>query len=246
MGQSEGEKGEILEEEDKRQYQRYYTDESPVHRVCVDSFWMGRYEVTNAQVRKLDAGHDSKAVEQYPLNGAEQPAVYVSWNEAQLFAKWLSDNSASKREFRLPTEAEWEYAARAGSKTPRFWGNDSDLACKYANVLDRVAKKVHGFSWLHHDCDDGFAVTSPVGSYYPNTFGLYDMLGNVWEWVEDAYDPQAYEKHAMENPLNLTGDTRARRGGSWADSPGSVRSANRGKRSADRKNNQIGFRLLMQ
>lgn len=245
MGQGEKEKKQIIAEEDQRLYQRYYMDESPAHDVCVDGFWLSRYETTNAQVRLLNPGHNSKNVNRYSLDGEEQPAVYISWDDAQLYAKWLSENSPSKRSFRLPTEAEWEYAARAGTKTPRFWGTDSDSACKYANVLDRVAKRVHGYAWRQHDCDDGYAVTAPVGSYFPNPLGLYDMLGNVWEWVEDAYDPQAYRQHKKKNPVQQVGETRVRRGGSWADSPGSVRCANRGKRSSDRENNQVGFRLLM-
>lgn len=245
MGQSEKEKQQIIAEEDMNLYRRYYMDEAPLHEVCVDGFWLSRYETTNAQVHQLNPGHDSKNVGRYSLNGEDQPAVYISWDDAKLYAEWLSENSPSKRSFRLPTEAEWEYAARAGTKTPRFWGTDSDSACKYANVLDRVAKKVHGFAWRQHDCDDGYAVTAPVGSYFPNAFGLYDMLGNVWEWVEDAYDPQAYRQHKKQNPRHQVGETRVRRGGSWADSPGSIRAANRGKRSSDRENNQVGFRLLM-
>jgi len=245
MGQSVEEKKQILIEEDEQLYQRYYSDESPAHEVCVDSFWLSRFEATNAQVRLLNPGHDSNKKGQYTLNNDDQPAVYISWDDATLYAHWLSENSPSKRKFRLPTEAEWEFAARAGTTTPRFWGKDSDSACKYANVLDRVAKKVHRFAWRQHDCDDGYAVTAPVGSYFPNALGLYDMLGNAWEWVEDAYSPQAYRQHVKKNPLHKNGETRVRRGGSWADSPGSVRSSNRGKRSSDRENNQVGFRLLM-
>jgi sulfatase modifying factor 1 len=109
-------------------------NEGPVHKVCVDGFWMGQNEVTNAQYRRFKSGHDSKEYKGNSLNGDNQPAVYVSWFDARAFADWLSRQNSGKYTFRLPTEAEWEFACRAGTRKARFWGDDPDDACRYANV----------------------------------------------------------------------------------------------------------------
>jgi len=151
-----------------------HEDEKPVHEVCVDGFWMGKYEVTNRQYKKFKSGHDSKDYDGNSLDGDSQPAVYVSWEDAKAFAKWLTDKSGGRHEFRLPTEAEWEYACRAGTDTARYWGNDPDDACKYANVADQTAKQK--WDWTIHNCDDGHAVTAPVGSFEPNGFKLHKAI----------------------------------------------------------------------
>jgi len=148
------------------------------HTVSVGGFWMGETEVTNRQYRRFKPGHYSK-------NGDDQPAVEVSWNDAVAYAKWLSQKTGKR--FRLPTEAEWEYAARAGTKTARYWGNDPDEACGYASVYDPQAKREFGIDWESHSCDDGYKVAAPAGSFKPNAFGLHDMLGNVWEWTCSEY-----------------------------------------------------------
>lgn len=155
------------------------------HEVCVDGFYMGKYEVTNKEYRRYRSSHDSKEYKSKSLNKEIQPAVYISWEDAQDYATWLSGKTG--KEIRLPTEAEWEYAARGGTESVRYWGDSADSACTYANVNDKTSKQVNAFSWDNFSCDDGYAVTSPAGSFRPNRYGLYDMLGNVWEWCSDQY-----------------------------------------------------------
>jgi formylglycine-generating enzyme required for sulfatase activity len=198
-------------------------NERPVHEVCLSDYYMGKYEVTNAQYRKFKPTHNSGKHEGMDLNGDKQPVVHVSWEDATQFARWLSKETG--KTFRLPTEAEWEYAARAGSKTSRFWGNNPDDACIYANVADATAKK-RWPTWIAHNCDDKYAVSAPVGSFKPNAFGLYDMLGNVWEWVQDVYDGTAYSKHPRHNPVyEVPGEYRVERGGGWNNGPLGIRSS---------------------
>lgn len=218
------------------------TDEGPVHEVCVDGFYMGRYEVTNHEYRMYKSGHNSKDYKGNTLNNDKQPAVYVSWDDALEFADWLTSKSGKK--FRLPTEAEWEYAARGGTSTARYWGNDPDDACGSANVADQSAKR----KWSNltiHNCDDGYAVTSPVGSFKPNGFGLYDMLGNVWEWVND-WCGDYYSQSPRDNPQGPSfGSDRVLRGGSWDDEPGDVRAAIRNWVSPGYRDDILGFRLAV-
>lgn len=247
MGQSDEEKGLLIKEEGRESYEKNYNDELPRHKVCVDGVWVARFEVTNRQFRQFKPDHKSLDHAGIGLNGDEQPVVYVSWQEAKDFAAWLSARNEGQLTFRLPREAEWEYGCRAGVEAPRYWGKDADEACKFANVNDRISKKINQFAWTYHDCDDGFAATAPVGRFYPNAFGLYDMLGNVWEWVEDVYVGDGYRLHGKKNPAVIEGgDNRVRRGGCWNNEPGSIRCANRGKRSPDRQNSRVGFRLVME
>ncbi len=109
----------------------------------------------------------------------------VSWNDARAYAQWLSRKTAKR--YRLPTEAEWEYAARAGSVAARYWGDDPVQTCRFANVADQSRFQTWGFG-QRHECTDGHYFTAPAGGYSPNRFGLYDMLGNVWEWTEDCWN----------------------------------------------------------
>ena len=109
-------------------------DEGPVHEVCVDGFWMGRHEMTNGQFRKFQRDHDSRSYEGISLNGDQQPAVYVSWEDAKAFAQWLTEQNGGQYRFRLPTEAEWEYAARAGTRGPHYWGDEENRVCEHENI----------------------------------------------------------------------------------------------------------------
>jgi|GEM_PF-723083 len=211
------------------------------HTVCIDQgFWMSQYEITNAQFRKMVSSHDSKAYGGHSFNEPKQPAVYVSWDEATEYAQWLSDRSGHT--FRLPTEAEWEYAARGNTSTARYWGDNVDAACQYANVADKTAKAEWG-GRIAHNCIDGHTVSAPVGQFKPNAFGLYDMLGNVWEWTCSAFSG-TYD--GIEKACSSTSNTARRvfRGGGWGNGPGSVRSAFRGRNSRDFRGDGLGFRVV--
>jgi serine/threonine-protein kinase PpkA len=166
----------------------------------------------------------------------DQPVSCVSWTDAEAYIHWLS--GATGIQYRLPTEGEWEYAARAGTTTARFWGDGVDArACQYANVADTGHNWADGFP-----CDDGSEWVAPVGQYRPNPWGLYDILGNVSEWTCSPYD-QSYEggeSKCMENdpavPLTL-------RGGSWYSGPKPVRAAYRDRNYREVRYSFLGFRL---
>lgn len=217
-------------------------NERPVHEACVADFYMGKYEVTNDQFRKFDSKHDSGTSEGSTLNDDKQPAVNVSWEDAVAFAKWLSQQSGQS--YRLPTEAEWEYAARSGTTHSRFWGDNPDEACQYANVADLKAKKQWP-KWTTFVCDDGYAVSAPVGTFTANGYGLNDMLGNVWEWCEDVYNSEAYTKLPKDNPVYKgSGEYRVMRGGGWSNGPLGIRSSHRVGLSPDFGHHALGFRLV--
>ena len=242
MGQTDAEKRYLVDEVGEKDYKNWYADETPRHEVCVDGFWMGKTEVTNAQFRKFRPGHDSQDYHGNSLNGDNQPAVYVSWEDARAMAVWMSKGAGGK--FRLPSEAEWEYACRAGMTTSRFWGDDADDACRYGNVADRTARRKWA-NWMIHNCDDGHAATAPAGSFQPNPFGLYDMLGNAWEWCEDIYSEDAYRKHERNNPIYTGGGVRrVLRGGSWNFGPVDVRCAFRDFYRMGNWFHGVGFRLV--
>lgn len=216
--------------------------ELPVHESCVGDFYLGRYEVTNGQYKKFDAKHVSGASEGAGLDGDRQPVVNVSWERSVAFAEWLSHTSGEI--YRLPTEAEWEYAARAGTSESRFWGDNPDDACRYANVADLTAKKQRP-KWNTFFCDDGYLVTAPVGSFTANGFGLHDTLGNVWEWCEDVYNSEAYGRLPKDNPVfRGPGEYRVMRGGGWSNGPLGIRSSHRVGLSPEFGHHALGFRLV--
>jgi len=267
MGQTEKEKQKLLKTVGDETYKKHFSDEIPRHNVCVNGFWIGKYEVTLGQFRRFidDTGYQTDADKEgfswiwngkwekkegynWQKTGFKQeenhPVVNVSWDDAKAFSKWLSDKKGNN--FRLPTEAEWEYACRAGTKTSRFWGDNPEDACKYANVYDITSKRVSKFKWANHKCDDGYGNTSPVGSFNPNKFGIYDMLGNVYEWCEEWHGKDYYKKSPKHNPKGPSnGSYRVLRGGSWGDSPWGVRCANHGRNYPGYRLNVDGFRVLL-
>ncbi len=227
------------------QTERYFNEKPK--RVCVEDFSISQYEITNAQYRQFKADHDSgsyvnNANQSFTLNSDQQPAVEVSWQDAVAFADWLSERTGKR--YRLPTEAEWEYAARAKTTAPRYWGNASIEACTYANVTDQTAQSNWGAETIH-DCEDGYAVTAPVGSLVPNKYQLYDMLGNVSEWTCSKYQSD-YDREATEcTEQNAATERRTVRGGSWDDIPRMVRVSDRDGRHPGLRENDLGFRLVL-
>jgi formylglycine-generating enzyme required for sulfatase activity len=238
-------------------------DEKPVHEVNIKPFAIGKFEVTKGQFAKFvektnyqteaetgDGCHgwvgttwEKKKEFNWRKVGLEQgddhPVVCVSWNDATKYAQWLSKETG--KQYRLPTEAEWEYSARAGTTTERFWGDNADEACGYANVADQTAKKQFK-DWSIHNCKDGYVFTAPVGRFKASGFGLYDVLGNVSEWTCSDYG-----EYSENNHLECSGNNNARlsvRGGSWYyDGPWRVRSANRLYNLPDDRYFLLGFRL---
>jgi len=221
-------------------------DEGPVHEVCLDGFWMGKTEVTNGQFRKFQPNHDSGDIQGYSLDGDSQPVVQVGWDDAAGFAQWLKAQTGGNYNFRLPTEAEWEYACRAGTESPHYWGDDPMRACEYENVADQTPQRQ--WNWVGvHNCDDGYSATAPVGTFQSNDFGLHDLLGNVSEWCMDVYGVDIYNKHERVNPVHVlenAGSDRVIRGGHWHGDPGAVRCASRGAALPGVMSDNIGFRLI--
>ena len=220
-------------------------DEKPAHKVCVGDFGMSTFQVTNAQFRKFKPSHNSGGYKGYSLDGDNQPVVRVTWDEAVAFAQWLSKQSG--KNYRLPTEAEWEYAARGGTDTRNYWGNSMDDACSYANLHDISSKNAFKeFTWDNVNCSDGYKVTAPVGSFKPNRFGLYDMIGNVLVWCQDWYDENYYRSSPADNPQGPSkGQFRVLRGGSWLDEDDDCRVAKRRSFNPEINSDFFGFRLVV-
>ena len=168
--------------------------------------------------------------------------VCVNWEDAQAYVRWLSTETGER--YRLPSEAEWEYAARAGTTTRRHWGNDPDEQCAYANGADRTAKRRFD-GWTVADCTDRVLWTSPAGAFAANGFGLHDMLGNVWEWVEDCWHDDYDDAPRDGSAWTRGGDCSRRvlRGGSWGGGPASLRSGLRLIDDAGARFDNYGFRV---
>lgn len=240
-----------------------YGNEGPLHTVRVAQFYMGTYEVTRAQFgvfvaatghdtgQRCSTSEDGKMAQRdgrswrnpgYPQTDAD-PVVCVSWDDAQAYARWLSERSG--QQFTLPSEAQWEYAARAGNQAARPWGDLADGACQYANVMDATGKaQVAGIAWEAHRCDDGYAYSAPVGRFSPNRFGLHDMIGNVWEWTADCWN-RSYQGAPTDGSVWTGGNCtlRANRGGGWYGEARDARSAYRDTLAADTRDANVGFRL---
>lgn len=247
------------------------SDESPRHAVTIAKpFALARCEVTVAEFRRFieattyiteaersggcytwDAKNLKK--QQNPLTswrypGFDQtdkhPVACVSWQDAKAYIRWLNqDLGLAMDTYRLPSEAEWEYAARAGSQTAYFWHSASQ--CDYANGADLTLKNDgDDTKWTYADCKDGFSYTAPVASFKANVWGLYDLSGNVWEWVEDCWHDN-YQGAPNDGSAWLAGtcDQRSVRGGAWDFNPSGLHSAIRSWYRPDDTDIDVGFRL---
>lgn len=223
-------------------------DESPRHSVnFTKPFALGSYEVTFDQwdeCVKDGACKDAPADEGW--GRGSNPVVNISWDDiTKQFLPWLTKKSG--KSYRLPTESEWEYAARSvkgtGNELAFGFGNNASELCTFGNGADLTAKESSGSNEAI-DCRDGFANTAPVGSFKPNGFGLYDMHGNVWEWVADCWNDN-YAGAPVDGAANLGGDcsTRVLRGGSWNSDTANLRSAVRGWNREGGHSDSIGFRV---
>jgi len=175
----------------------------------------------------------------------DHPVVNVGWEDVQAFCAYMTEQTG--RTVRLPTEAEWEYACRAGTTTAYWWGDDGADGAGRANFFDITAARVHrGDREPDFNFDDGYAYTSPVGAFEANPWGLYDMHGNVWEWCSDLYPGPHPGGHLIDPTGADEGDYHVRRGGSWYPGRGTARSANRGRSRTDFRVNNRGFRVVME
>jgi formylglycine-generating enzyme required for sulfatase activity len=207
-----------------------YNDEKPVHQVTLNNFYIGKYEITQAQWETImgttikqqrDKVYHNEAL--LSGEGDNYPMYYVSWEDAQEFIKRL--NAATGKKYRLPTEAEWEYAARGGNQSRGY---------KYSGInnIDEVA-------WY---IDNSGRNTHPVGTKKANELGIYDMSGNVWEWCNDWYG--SYSSYAQTNPAGVSSSSyRVIRGGSWSSFAGDCRVANRSGASPGDRYGNLGFRV---
>ena len=193
-------------------------------------------------------GRNPKYSWRYPgfKQRGDEPVVNVSWNDAVALAEWLSKREG--KVYRLPTEAEWEYACRAGSRSRYLSGNDPDALTDYANIFDAdTAKNWQKWEVYAVKKHDGFTFTAPVGSFKPNAFGIYDMIGNAWEWVSDWYDDQYYANSPINDPQGpRDGSVKVRRGGSWHTWPLYARSSYRNWNTTTTRYPLVGMRLVLE
>jgi formylglycine-generating enzyme len=248
--------------------------ESPPLPVTMSrAFAIGRYEVTVAEfrafvtatqyapaadcrvasggawVRLPDRGW---AAPGFPTPQADnEPVVCVSWDDAKAYSDWLT--KVTGKVYRLPSETEWEYAARGGTTTPRYFGDrDSDedtvlsVACDYANIYDGSSVTELPFPYPSARCNDGRTYTAAVGSFKPNAFDLYDMIGNVREWLHDCYTGSYLGRPPDGRAWEWAGgcELRGVRGGSWATRPAESRAAARGAETQGLRQSDLGFRVV--
>lgn len=240
--------------------------EGPVREVEIPrAFAVGRFEITQQQYARFVAatGHpigqgcnvwrsatrtlerDASLDWRNPGYGRaprdDEPVACVSWNDAKAYVAWLA--KITGHSYRLLTEAEWEYVARAGSSAQYPWGDDPEQACRYANIYDSSAADA-GIPWPTTRCSDGYPTIAPVGRFAPNAFGVYDTVGNVWEWVEDCY-AMPYPPVPVDGGAQLEQgcDRRGTRGGAWRTDVARQRPAFRGRDPATLLSGIFGIRV---
>ncbi|MBF0505218.1 MAG: SUMF1/EgtB/PvdO family nonheme iron enzyme [Nitrospirae bacterium] len=198
-------------------------DEKPAHEVCINDFYMGKYMVTQHQWKDIMGDEPSL----FSDCGDNCPVDKVSWNDIQEFIRKL--NRKTGKNYRLPTEAEWEYAARSGGKKEKWSGTGSEA-------------ELGKYAWFDNNSEEK---THPVGKRKPNGLGLYDMSGNVWEWCQDWYGESYYSTSPVTNPAGPPdGQDKILRGGSWFNGPKSLRTASRAGFDPGRPYVLGGFRLV--
>ena len=219
-------------------------NERPQHRVTIsEPFYLSRYEITNAQMRRFDptfSSGDWYRNETYTLDEDDMPAVDLTWNDAVAYAEHHG--------FKLPTEAQWEYAARASVLTRYPWGNDISKGEGAANLFDAATPRhFPDMDWESFPFEDAHPVSAPVGSYPPNAWGFHDMTGNVWEWCADAFSDDAYDACAdgVSDPVAQDGDRRTLRGGGFGNAPRGSGLPYRFGMAPDDTHDANGFRVLM-
>ena len=220
-----------------------FNNEGSLHKVTIDKpFAVGKFEVTWEEYEACVAmkGCDKPFGDAGFLRG-RKPVINVSWDEAKAYVAWLA--RVTGQPYRLLTEAEWEYAARAGTQTAYSFGNDAKDICQYANLADQAyARAYTGAQPV--SCDDKHANTAPVGSFPANAFGLHEMHGNVFEWVEDCYtDNYKDAPRDGSTAAEVKSCRRVVRGGSWGNRPDYLRSASRDRVTTGRRFNDLGFRV---
>ena len=237
------------------------SNEGPQHSVRVDySLAVGQFEVTRRQFAQFvsDADYALQGCTIYEEDGwkprndrdwqspgfdqdESEPVTCVSWEDARRYTDWLAKKTG--KDYRLLSDSEWEYIARAGTDTARSWGNDPEFACLLTNIADQAAQDKYP-GWEIHDCMDGYVHTAPVEDSKPNEFGVYGTLGNVFEWVEDCWNDN-YQGAPNDGSAWTEGDCtkRSLRGGSWFSQPKYVRSAFRNHFNADARASTFGFRV---
>jgi formylglycine-generating enzyme required for sulfatase activity len=220
-------------------------NEGPQRKVTISSpLAIAKYEVTFAEWDAcVNAGGCKHKPDDEGWGRGARPVINISWDDiTSQYLPWLSDKAGAT--YRLLTEAEWEYAARATSETKFPFGDDDKALCSHANVADLTAHQRYS-NWTAANCRDGFVNTAPVGSFVANAFGLHDMVGNVWEWVQDCYIG-SYRGQPTDGSAASSGDCskRALRGGAWIGHPSGVRSASRYWLSPETRDNAFGFRVV--
>ena len=234
--------------------------EKPVHRVIIarpfamstDEITVGEFREFAAVVHRDFAGcnvYDGRWTFRQSANwqspgfeqSASHPVACVSWDDAVAYAGWLSARSG--RSYRLPSASEWEYAARAGGEPVQPWGSEAGAACAQANVADQSAAQRYP-GWTVFPCTDGFVNTAPVGSFQANAFGIHDLLGNVFEWVEDCWQDDYAGAPVDGSARGGACRERELRGGSWFTSPRFVSASGRNRFDSGYRSSAVGFRLV--
>ena len=248
-------------------YGKGRSNETPQHQVNISKFAIGRFEVTVEEYmacvkdgkcnlpewqeagnpRNVNTGNGSHyKMLGTSLRAEEHPIVGVSWKDAKKYTQWLSQKTGKK--YRLPSEAEWEYAARSGNQYEYSYGNADFQICVFGNISDLTAKKLEP-KWIVADCRDKHGrATAHKTAFIPNSYGIYNMIGNVQEWVEDSYSKSYLGAPSdgsawVNNPNNKV---RVLRGGGWYSHPLDARSAFRSYSVMSYRNNAVGFRIALE